>query len=110
MNIREAVIAETLMRSSGRALLNVPFGIAAKAEPSLVKFRYQNWHGDTHWYVVKPESIEFGVPGDPHSGNEREWLFHGETVTRDGDTRPDMGARRRTFLLYGIERLEILEP
>jgi len=111
MNTRESVVAETLMLSSGRALLDIPSKVATRAvKPKLVQFIYTNWKGDTYNYVVKPESIEYAVPGDPHSGNKKEWLFHGEVVTRDGDTRPDMGTRRRTFKLYGMRQLEIMEP
>lgn len=115
MDNREAVNAETLIRSSGRALIDIPSKIASRARrPKLVKFRYRNHRGDLHWYVVKPESIEFG-PHDNHGTGARpeeeyNWVFHGEVVTRDSDTRPDMGTRRRTFLIGSMERLEIMEP
>jgi hypothetical protein len=115
MDNREAVVAETIIRSSGRALVDIPSKVASRAShPKLVKFLYRNWKGDLHWYVVKPESIELG-PYDQHGSGARpveeyQWVFHGEVVTRDGDTRPDMGTRRRSFLMGTMERLEILEP
>ena len=118
MNTREAVNAETIMRSSGRALVDIPSRIVTRASrPKLVRFTYCNWRGDVHEYVVKPESIELGpYDGGGYHSNDREgepsdqhWVFHGEVVTRDGDTRPDMGTRRRTFLLGSIDRLEIME-
>jgi hypothetical protein len=113
MNTRESVVAETLMLSSGRALLDIPSKVASRAShPKLVQFIYTNWKGQTYNYVVKPESIEF-APYDTAThrqieGAEPRWLFHGEVVTRDGDTRPNMGTRRRSFLLYGMRQLEIM--
>lgn len=116
MNMRESVVAETLMRTSGRALLDIPSKVASRAShPKLVRFEYTNYKDERHTYVIKPESIEFAPYPDNGSrtaeylGRDPVWLFHGEVVTRDGDTRPDMGTRRRTFVLNGIERLEILE-
>lgn len=115
MNIRESVHAETIIRSSGRALVDIPSKVASRAShPKLVRFVYINWRDEQHTYVVKPESIEFG-PHDQHGSGARaeedyNWVFHGEVVTRDGDTRPGMGTRRRTFLLDGMLNLEILEP
>jgi hypothetical protein len=115
MNNREAVNAETIIRSSGRALVDIPSKVASRASrPKLVRFRYRNWKGDMYTYAIKPESIELAVydhsTGRQVESGEPTWLFHGEVVTRDGDTRPDMGTRRRTFALYKMEALEILEP
>lgn len=74
--------------------------------PTPIKFEYTNWRGDWHIYVVEPESIEFG-PYDASGKHSREddvqWVLHGELITRDGDTRPDMGVRRRTFILSEIK-------
>lgn len=115
MDNRDARKLSALIRSSGRALIDIPSRVASRASrPKLVKFLYRNWRGDLHWYVVKPESIEFG-PHDNHGTGARpesewNWVFHGEVVTRDGDARPDMGTRRRSFLMGTMERLEILEP
>jgi hypothetical protein len=114
MDNREAVNAETLIRTSGRALLDIPSNVASRAvRPKRVKFMYRNHRGDLHWYVVKPESIEFGPYDNNGSGarpvEEYNWVFHGKVITRDGDTRPDMGTRRRTFLIGSMERLEIFE-
>jgi hypothetical protein len=111
MNNREAVNAETIIRSSGRALVDIPSKVASRASrPKLVKFLYRNWKGELHWYVIQPESIEFAVFGDPNSGQDPEWIFHGQVLTRDNDPRTDMGTRRRSFKLGVIERLEVLEP
>lgn len=71
-----------------------------------IKFTYVNWRGDEHEYVIKLESLEYGHYGEHGSTGsvgEMNWVLHGHVVTRDGDPRPDMGTRRRTFLLNKIQ-------
>jgi hypothetical protein len=74
----------------------------------VIKFRYTNWRGVEHIYVIQPESIEFG-PYDNDGRKEgglKHWVLHGNVVTRDGDPRPEMNPRRRTFLLVDIFDME----
>jgi hypothetical protein len=69
----------------------------------LLKFRYTNWRGEDHEYVIEPRL------GDRAAITHREghWCLSGMVVTRDGDPRPDMDpTRRRTFVLVGIRDLE----
>jgi len=78
--------------------------------PRHLKFRYVNWRGDDHEYVIEVEAVAFGkydsAGAGPtvHTGN---WVIHGAVLTRDGDTRPDLGNnRRRTFLISKIRNPE----
>jgi hypothetical protein len=72
-----------------------------------IKFKYTNWRDERHEYVVQVESIHF----DPGSGGwygpgSGGWYLNGETITRDGDPREDMGVRRRSFYLNDLEAVE----
>jgi hypothetical protein len=69
---------------------------------SRLKFRYRNWRGVEHEYVIEPESVTFGTP-------DHRWYLNGEVVTRDGDPRPEMGpTRRRSFHLAELCDVEEL--
>ncbi len=76
----------------------------------LLSFTYTNWRGQEHRYVIEPEGkIEFGPydQGGMHPGQEPSaWVMHGKVVTRDGDPRPEMGTRRRTFLMAEMRDIE----
>lgn len=102
-------LAELL--SAGRTFFNYRRKLATREpEPMLVKFVYINWHDHQHTYVILPESIEFGHPGDATGPDEQEWMFHGELVTRDGDPRPQMGpTRRRSFRVRDMLNVHTLE-
>lgn len=84
------------------------------APDRFVKFRYVNWNGDPHEYIIKVLSVEFG-PYDDGGGTPRPvsmygWVLHGDVVTRDGDPRPEMGpTRRRTFLIRKIHEMELID-
>lgn len=74
----------------------------------LLKFRYTNWKGEEHEYVIEPEGISYS---DYPPGEEpKRWQLHGMVVTRDGDPRPQLshhpGERRRSFLLVGLRDVE----
>lgn len=77
----------------------------------LLRFRYRNWRGFDHLYVIDPDRIECGPydasgKHDERVGDELAWVLHGWVVTRDGDPRPEMGpTRRRTFLLGQVREL-----
>lgn len=66
----------------------------------VLRFRYVNWRGVDHEYVVQVEGSTLGIefrdgrpPRDPNT-----LFLHGEVITRDGDRRPEMGpTRRRSF-------------
>ena len=65
-----------------------------------LSFSYVNWREDLHDYVILPES------GSLQYDRTKGWMISGEIVTRDCDTRPDMGpARRRTFMLTGMRNV-----
>lgn len=70
----------------------------------ILTFRYVNWHGHAHDYVIQVESLEWALVDNSDYANIRwQWIIHGSTITRDGDTRPEMGpTRRRSFLLDKI--------
>lgn len=82
------------------ALINPEFRISTFADS--VKFEYRNWKGETHQYVVRPESLAFG----PYTGSGKApaasaphvWVLHAQVVTRDEEQRPG----KRTFLISGI--------
>jgi hypothetical protein len=73
-----------------------------------ILFRYVNWRGEDHLYLVTPESVAYGVydgNGQP-TGHIRcyRWVLHANVRQRDGDPRLEMGpTRRRTFLLEKIK-------
>jgi hypothetical protein len=68
-----------------------------------VKFEYVNWHGRRHEYVIDVKTIEL-----QRDDGKLVWTLNGDTVTRDGRPRLDMGSRRRTFVLDEIKQLEVL--
>jgi hypothetical protein len=81
----------------------------------LIEFEYMNWRDNLHTYVVQPEGVAIGTydPGG-HSSDPADSTFvlHGTVVTRDADTRPEMGDnRRRTFIIQKIVgAVRVLEP
>lgn len=76
--------------------------------PQELKFRYTNWRGEEHTYVVRLESLEIGPYGDAgrRENNEPTWVLHGHVLYRDGEWR----GGRRTFILDKIktEDVEVL--
>lgn len=91
-------------------MFSVAFQPDGESKPANLKFTYVNWREEEHVYVVIPEKLELG-PYHPHGIDSRPeatyvWALHGNVVTRDGDTRPTMGTRRRTFILEGIREPE----
>jgi hypothetical protein len=63
-----------------------------------LKFRYVNWRGDEHVYIIEPE--------EKLSVTRGKLMLSGQVVTRDGDERKDMGNRRRSFELTGLRDVE----
>jgi hypothetical protein len=107
---QEIVNALWIVRTSrvwASTLRPVRKGWSGEGDPLLLCFDYNNWRGEDHQYVVLPESIEFGeYRGDVNGEREGScWLLHADIVTRDGDTRPEMGARRRTFVLADLREI-----
>jgi hypothetical protein len=69
-------------------------------------FRYKNWKGVDHTYVIRVESIELSARGARIDGVPLEgacWQVHGRCLKRDGQYRE--GQPRRSFLLAGIRDL-----
>jgi hypothetical protein len=81
-----------------------------EGDPLMLRFKYTNWKGDNHEYVILVESIEFGAYDKggttPRPASEWSWVVHGDVVTRDGDTRRNMGTRRRTFMLAELREID----
>lgn len=75
-----------------------------------LEFGYVNWRDEFHQYVVDVESFEFGEYGPQgKTGRDVEprWVMNAHVVTRDGDSREDMGpTRRRTFLMEKMTDVE----
>lgn len=100
------------MPSSGRGVRVEAALYASEGPPDqTVEFDYVNWKGVLHHYVVTVESFEFGPydrgGGTPRPRDQWQWVMHGEVITRDDDSRPDMGpTRRRTFILSEIKNIE----
>ncbi|MES2866813.1 MAG: hypothetical protein V4703_08630 [Actinomycetota bacterium] len=85
--------------------------LRTKEDPPIVQFWYTNWHGALHQYVIKVEGAEYGYYGaESGPDHPRRWLLHGETITRDGDSRLDMegGNRRRSFIMELIQDIEVV--
>lgn len=85
----------------------------------ILKFRYVNWRGVDHEYVVNfghPDTdctLELTEMGDPENeGQDTERSVHlllsGCVISRDDDPRPDMDhVRRRSFI---VSRMRNIEP
>lgn len=71
----------------------------------LLSFDFVNWHGRNHRYLIAPEKIELAFT--PENEDEPTWVLHGEVITRDGDPRPEMGNRRRTFRMNGLRNIRV---
>lgn len=89
-------------------------GVKIRAEAiSTIRFRYVNWRGDEHEYVIDVESIEYGRydAGGYGQGQRLQWVLNGFVVTRDGEERRDEKGNqmRRTFMLDGITDPEMRE-
>lgn len=68
-----------------------------------LKFQYLNWRGNEHKYVVDVEELTWGAP-------ENRWYLSGQVVTRDGDSREEMGPnRRRSFHVEKVLHPEVVE-
>lgn len=77
-----------------------------------LEFDYLNHRGIRYTYVITPESLQFGwwhpdgggiVPERRRGECTPLWVLSGDVITRDGDKRPDMGTRRRTFVFDKIQ-------
>lgn len=74
-----------------------------------LKFKYRNWKGDEHVYVIEPTGAECATL-ERAEVRERVPVLHGNVVTRDGDPRPEMGPIRcRTFRLAELREVEEVE-
>lgn len=72
------------------------FLFTASEKSHYLKFKYTNWRGDDHEYVIAPEGVSYGTP-------DQRWYLNGELILRDGDPREDMGpTRRRSFVIEDI--------
>ncbi len=76
------------------------------------RFRYTNWRGTEHEYVIDVEGVEaprdFGTYTGEKATGDRVWVVHGDVVTRDGDPRKSVVTRRRTFKLDELRNLDVL--
>lgn len=76
--------------------------------PARIKFKYVNWRGGDHEYIIDCESVEFGPYDNGGKNNGPSlWVLHGRLVTRDGDPRKDLyTTRRRTFIMNDMRDVE----
>lgn len=104
---RQLQIAMDLGAEFQRLMYQIRRSAGVLEAAPLLKFRYTNWRGDEHTYVIDVEQLKVGLYRRSSTEVGPSWLLHGYVVTRDGDPRPDMGSnRRRTFLLSGIKDIE----
>jgi hypothetical protein len=75
-----------------------------QTDPGTLAFDYTNWRGVRYRYVV---DFRAGVAPGP-TRHEGDPALAGSLITRDGDPRHDMGSRRRTFLIDGMENVEVI--
>lgn len=68
-----------------------------------LKFRYVNHNGEDHEYVIVPETK---LTFDRHGEEDEAWHLSGRLITRDGDPRPNIGNRRRSFILTKMRDIE----
>ena len=76
-----------------------------------LKFRYWNWQGEDHEYVIIPESVEVGsydISGKHGRARPLNVVLHGAVVTKDSRDRRDRGNQRRTFIVAKMREIEIL--
>ena len=67
-----------------------------------IRFKYKNWKGIEHEYVMTPEpGLTYGSYGDEEA---MTWLISGWVVSRDGVLRPG----RRTFKLVEMRDMELV--
>lgn len=90
------------------------------ASLAVIQFRYINWRGEEHIYVIDVESIEFAPYGPATDVDDikPQWVMNGHVVTRDGkprgpthhDRNKERQANRRTFLIEKMEDVvEVVE-
>jgi hypothetical protein len=113
MTSREAANALLLIQSSRiwASTLQVARHFRGnESDPLLARFRYLNWKGERFLYLVLPESIELAMynPYGADASPKPRWCLNADLVERDGDRRPGMGTRRRTFILKNITDLQLV--
>src|SRR3954447_13974728 len=96
-------------RHYGRVRLDNLLGGEMSRVPGYLKFKYTNWRGDDHEYILEPEPESLAAHDYPlEDGNyEFHWNLSGEVITRDGDPRDEMGdTRRRSFVIASMREIE----
>jgi hypothetical protein len=77
-----------------------------------IQFRYCNWHGDEHTYVIVVEDFEYGPydrAGLADNPNDKRMVVHGQCLLRDERLRRDMWPwTRRTFLVELMEEVRVI--
>jgi hypothetical protein len=74
----------------------------------LLKFKYVNWRGEDHEYLLKPEPESLTV----HANKQSHWTISGRVIERDGKPHPHSDGIvrvRRTFELHKIRNLQEIE-
>lgn len=75
-----------------------------------LKFKYTNWRGDEHIYVILVTDAETS-PDLADPGRSPIPFLNGNVITRDDDPRNDMDHRRRSFRIVKMRELEeVPEP
>lgn len=72
-----------------------------------LSFRYENWRGGEHLYVVIPESIQFREIETSYYSRSLElhWVLHAFVFSRDGKLRRG----RRSFILSNLKEITEVE-
>jgi hypothetical protein len=81
-----------------------------------LQFKYRNWRGDKHTYLVLPEPLlTFAKHGDGSGeglNDDPTWQLHGLVVERDGEPHPGAEAGfylRRSFKVGDLRKLRVVE-
>ena len=70
----------------------------------LLKFRYKNWRGDDHEYVIKIDKDAPMKYSNGGNGVNSGWQISGDCIERDGALRE--GTPRRSFRLLDMRDVE----
>lgn len=74
-----------------------------------LRFRYTNWNGEDHEYIVRPTRADLQTLQNAQEDGPVPCL-HANILLRDGDPRYEMlGSRRRSFRIASMTELEEIE-
>lgn len=71
----------------------------------LIQFKYRNWRGQEHTYLVLPTTLRYSLNPMPQESpleQEWHWYLNAEVIQRDGEDRS--GAR--SFIIQNMQDVE----